>query len=146
MDKHCWGSIYSEQVLVVSGVPRGVGMRSLPRFAYRSEGCLQTSLTSYFSSQFISSYVVFEAFTVGNTLCAVYKKCQWNLSTFTHIKLWKDSGIIDKRRIKLYTGLYRSSQVARKSSSPLPAPAIFQNIEIRLESARAHAASFYSVN
>ena len=78
-------------------------MRSLPCFA---EGCLQTSLTSYFSSQFISLYVVLEAFILG----------------------------------------YSSSQVACKSSSPVPAPAVFQNIEIRLESARAHAASFYSVN
>ena len=39
-----------------------------------------------------------------------------------------------------------SSQVACKSSPPVPAPAVFQNIEIRLESVRAHAASFYIVN
>ena len=56
--------------------------------------------------------------------------------TFTHIKLWKESRIIDKRRIKGYS----SSQVERKS---FPAPGI---IEIWLESARAHARSLYSVN
>ena len=114
-------------------------MRSLSPFACRSEGCLQTSLTSYFSSQFISSYVVLELFTVGNTLCAVYNKMSMESE---HIYIHKTVERVDKRRIKLYTGLYRSSQVARKSSSPLPAPANFQNIEIRLESARAHAASF----
>ena len=74
-------------------------------------------------------------------MCGLYiTKRQWNLSTFTHIKLWKESGI------KKFILGYSSSQVACKSSPPVPAPAVFQNIEIRLESARAHAASFYSVN
>ena len=72
--------------------------------------------------------------------CRQYFTCSISIEsdTFTHIKLWKESGIIDKR-IKLYS----SSQVAPKSSSTVPAPGI---VEIRLESARAHATSFYSVN
>ena len=37
-------------------------------------GLLADLSHSYFSSQFISSYVVIEPFTVGNTLCAVYNK------------------------------------------------------------------------
>ena len=73
-------------------------------------------------------------------MCSVITKMSMKSEyTFTHMKLWKESGIVDKRRIKGYS----SSQVARKSSSPVPAPGI---IEIRLESARAHATSFYSVN
>ena len=102
---------------------------------------MQTSLTSYFSSQFISLYVVLEAFKLSilHVQYNINKISMESEYTFTHIKLWKESGIIDKRRIKGYS----SSQVARKSSSPVPALGI---IEIRLESARAHATSFYSVN
>ena len=47
----------------------------------------------------------------------------------------------DKEESSFVLG-YSSSQVACKSSPPVPAPAVFQNIEIRLESVRAHAASF----
>ena len=76
-------------------------------------------------------------------MCGIITKCQWNLSTSTHMKLWKESGI--KEESSLILG-YSSSQVARKSSSPVSASAIFQNIEIRLVSARAYATSFHSVN
>ena len=38
-------------------------------------------------------------------MCGVITKCQWNSEyLYTH-KTLKESGIIDKRRIKLYTGL-----------------------------------------